>query len=473
MEYFSAKSLTAMMSRVLENGLFSDVVLLIGPEEYSIKAHKMVLAGRSTVFEAMLQSRWTEQQDEQDPDTMVRIRLPDHEVDSFKIFIRYLYTGKFPSTDDHQMLAILKLAHLYDVADLLGELVSRLGEKLDRCEHGVRIYTNLLLNCSVENCDLNTVTTCLSIYTSSRFIDTDLSQKSFQIFLKNVRTAGAENRYLSWDAETVRELLNQESLNIREVDLFRALLEWGKQSKKFDKDFPNSEALTELLKLIRFPIIGQQDFAAVVVPTGALPQEEVLAMFLHFSDSSKFPCSFNEHPRNGSSDVYLYPGGIANPNSVVKRFVDYHLEPEISLKVNVPLLVNGVRIFSEEINQIVEGGVRFKLCVTNNNGFIQARGDYIYIISDNSTDVVIMLEPALLLHPGEVYSFQVTCTPFNKKSLSLSYRMMQTLTCDFDEIWARTQNFHGVQNIRIEKAANVTITYHKETVEASNVIPFA
>lgn len=88
MEYFSAKSLTAMMSRVLENGLFSDVVLLIGPEEYSIKAHKMVLAGRSTVFEAMLQSRWTEQQDEQDPDTMVRIRLPDHEVDSFKIFIR-------------------------------------------------------------------------------------------------------------------------------------------------------------------------------------------------------------------------------------------------------------------------------------------------------------------------------------------------------------------------------------------------
>lgn len=41
--------------------------------------------------------------------------------------------------------------------------------------------------------------------------------------------------------------------------------------------------MPELLEMIRFPIIGMQDFAAEVVPTGVLAKDEVIEMFLYFA----------------------------------------------------------------------------------------------------------------------------------------------------------------------------------------------
>lgn len=77
-----------MMSRLLGNGLFSDVVLLVGAEGYEIKSHKMVLGGRSPVFETMLQRRWTEQQTLPGTEGKVSIRLEEHEVESVKTFLQ-------------------------------------------------------------------------------------------------------------------------------------------------------------------------------------------------------------------------------------------------------------------------------------------------------------------------------------------------------------------------------------------------
>lgn len=46
------------------------------------------------------------------------------------------------------------------------------------------------------------------------------------MFQRNIRSAAENDQYLEWDAETVRTVLTQQVLNIREVDLFKALLKY-------------------------------------------------------------------------------------------------------------------------------------------------------------------------------------------------------------------------------------------------------
>ncbi len=44
-----------------------------------------------------------------------------------------------------------------------------------------------------------------------------------------------------------------------------------------------SEKFQELLKLVRFPIMNQKEFAEFVVPSGVLSKDEMLEIFVHFS----------------------------------------------------------------------------------------------------------------------------------------------------------------------------------------------
>lgn len=77
------------MSRMLERGFFSDLVLHVGPTKYCFNVHKMVLGGRSEVFSTMLQSRWMDQGDSASySDEKQVLSLPNHSVDSFRTFLR-------------------------------------------------------------------------------------------------------------------------------------------------------------------------------------------------------------------------------------------------------------------------------------------------------------------------------------------------------------------------------------------------
>lgn len=42
--------------------------------------------------------------------------------------------------------------------------------------------------------------------------------------------------------------------------------------------------MKELLKMIRFPVMGMQDFANEVSPTGIFSKDELLAMFFYFAN---------------------------------------------------------------------------------------------------------------------------------------------------------------------------------------------
>jgi len=83
--YGHRRRLLDLNRAVLESGRFSNVSFLVGPERVQIKAHSLILAARSSVFEAMFSLTWAQSQ--ASDDCNVPVEVPDTEPNSFRSFL--------------------------------------------------------------------------------------------------------------------------------------------------------------------------------------------------------------------------------------------------------------------------------------------------------------------------------------------------------------------------------------------------
>uniref|UniRef100_A0A914YL12 BTB domain-containing protein n=1 Tax=Panagrolaimus superbus TaxID=310955 RepID=A0A914YL12_9BILA len=81
-----------------------------------ILAHKSLLIGRSSVFEAMFVGAMAYK----DPRPIIRLNNFDATITEFETFLEYLYTDKI-DINLKNMHSIFKLAHMYDISSLLKE----------------------------------------------------------------------------------------------------------------------------------------------------------------------------------------------------------------------------------------------------------------------------------------------------------------------------------------------------------------
>lgn len=97
--------------QLLENGKFSDVMLLLGEKEFCV--HKSILAARSRVFAAMFEHAMKEQTDG-------IVEIADVEPEIMQELLRFIYAGK---VNNIQMLAcdLLAAADKYDLQGLKAE----------------------------------------------------------------------------------------------------------------------------------------------------------------------------------------------------------------------------------------------------------------------------------------------------------------------------------------------------------------
>lgn len=99
---------------------FSDVTLIV--EEKEIKAHKIVLAARSPVFDAMFNSTMKENLES-------RVDIDDFSYDEIQELLRYIYTGKVPKLQE-QTNRLLVMSDKYDLAELKTMCEQALGANL-------------------------------------------------------------------------------------------------------------------------------------------------------------------------------------------------------------------------------------------------------------------------------------------------------------------------------------------------------
>ena len=92
---------------------YSDVTLVLEPDNKTIPAHKVVLAARSEYFRALLYGGMRES-------SQSEVKLVDTPYTAFKHLLKYIYTGllSLHSFKEDLILDILGLAHLYGFLEL-------------------------------------------------------------------------------------------------------------------------------------------------------------------------------------------------------------------------------------------------------------------------------------------------------------------------------------------------------------------
>ena len=127
--------------------------------------------------------------------------------------------------------------------------------------------------------------------------------------LESDRERNGESGPITWFCDnreiSVGELVEKDSLNIREVELFKAVDCWtGKECEKLGHVAEGSvkrRILGErIVKGICFPVMEQKEIAEVVLDSNIpLTQRETHSLMKYFSSVLKTPVGFSEAKRGG------------------------------------------------------------------------------------------------------------------------------------------------------------------------------
>ena len=275
----SKLSLNDRISALCLNEYMADVHFELNDSDELIPAHKFVLSVGSCVFEAMFQ---------RNSDSLSSlIHIPDMETYAFRILLRFLYgDSNYPlATINHDtVMSILYGAKKYCVIGLERLCVDFLKK-----------------NISIEN--------ALILLSQARLFDeAQLAAQCLEVIDKNAMYALQTPELLDIDLETLMAILKRDTLGVREIKLWQTSLIWARN--KCQKTLTNSnqtitaemirQTLGGALKLIRFPLMSQEEFAQGPAQSGILTDKEVISIFLYFNLPAKSYklCEFDDEPRS-------------------------------------------------------------------------------------------------------------------------------------------------------------------------------
>lgn len=272
------KSVRERNAVMCNNALMADVYFNvgadIGEEVRQIPAHKYVLSTSSTVFYAMFYGGLAEPRDV--------IDVPDVEPEAFLAMLRYMYADDI-SLDSDNVLATLYCSKRYIVPHLAQECIRFLEATL-----------------SARNA-------CVLLSQARLFAEPELMQRSWEVIDAQAERALGSESFTDIDFNTLKAILERESLNCRETVVFKAAMNWankeckrrtGKDSSRTDPEAMR-DVLGEALSLIRFPAMGVEDFADEVAKSGLLTLQQTTDLFMYFTARVKPQLSYPVEPRKG------------------------------------------------------------------------------------------------------------------------------------------------------------------------------
>lgn len=282
-------SLKERISFMYCNPLLADVYFIVGQNEerQRIPAHKFVLAIGSAVFDAMFSGRFADGQSTNNEP--VEVELPDVEPSAFLTLLKFLYSDDVSISPD-SVMTTLYTAKKYAVPALEGACVDFLKAQL-----------------GADNAFL--------LLTQARLFDEpQLASLCMQVIDKNTHEALAADGFVEIDVDTLCAVLSRDSLRVREVVLFQALVRWASEQcerKGLEPSVDNKRAMIgSALSLIRFPLMTVEEFAQTAAQSGLLSDKELVNLFLYFTVNPKPTTPFNDRPRSS----------IAGKELVVSRF---------------------------------------------------------------------------------------------------------------------------------------------------------
>ena len=285
-----------------------------------ITAHKFVLSIGSPVFEAMFYGELAETKD--------TIQLPDCDYESLLEFFRYLYSDEV-NLSGSSVLGVLYLAKKYMVPSLADKCKDYLQDKLDPSN----VFT--ILPTALKYEEKNLVDRCWEVIDSQ----TELALKSdgFETIEKTLLEA----------------LVQQETLEIREVELFKACDRWAinqcrKQGLAIDGELKRRVLGEKIIKAIRYAVMKQEEFADVVLDAKMLTLDEIVIFFKFFSSQETSPpFGFLETGRRAG---FIHRCGRFTLMEISCWDYDGSKGDVIEFEVDKDIILNGLRLFGSENN---------------------------------------------------------------------------------------------------------------------------
>ena len=333
---FIGASIKERNKSMVNNSLLSDVTFVVhdnrSNEEITVYAHKYVLSIASPVFFAMFYGAIAS-------DGAQRIRLPDCDAESLKEFLSFVYCDEVHISEENAV-QLLYLAKKY--------MVPSLHEK-------TRQKMSSMIN----------VANVFEILPSILQLDEDeLAERCWKIIDFDTEQAINSEAFCDIDRDVLEQVLERDELTIREVDLFRRVLDWAKiqkkQQKREDKEINIRAVLGEkVIHLMRFPTMSFIEFNGLVSNSGVLTENEEnnLTYFYHGFQQEP-PRGFSERFPRGQMfrcnrfswvsppEVSVMPVG---KQATLKRwnyvtgFVD-----SVTFSVQVPIIICGIRLFGKK-----------------------------------------------------------------------------------------------------------------------------
>ena len=313
---------------IFNNELLSDVKFVV-PASHNesesrksqkcIPAHKFILAISSPVFYAMFYGEMAE--------TAGTIQLPDCDYESLLELFRFLYSDKV-NLSGSNVIEVLYLAKKYLVPSLADKCTEYLQEHL--------AASNVFA----------------VLPQAQKFEDKDLEEQCWEVIETHTDNALTSEEFVTLDRSVVESVVKRERLNVKEVDLFKAVDRWVTKEVERQGLTPDGVVKRRILgeetvKAIRFPVMSQKDFASVVVDCDILTRKEIGLMMKHYSGfclESALP--FMNAIRAGLLlRVYRFEkrGGTTDCSW------SYSGQPDaINLTVSKPVMLLGVQHFGSE-----------------------------------------------------------------------------------------------------------------------------
>ena len=302
---------------MLNNVLFSDVKFVVRKSHGELRsmevipAHKFVLSIGSRVFEAMFYGKLAETRDS--------IELPDCEYESLLELFRYLHSDEV-NLSGSNVMGVLYLAKKYIVPTLVGKCTEYLQDRLDP----PNVFSILP--------------------TAAKYEEKNLVDQCWKVIDEQTEAALKSDGFATIERSLLEALVVRDTLSIEQVDLFQAVDLWAaKECEKQGLSPSCGEQKRRILgehiiKAIRFPVMKQEEFAAVVLQKNLLTPDEVIRFFQYFSLTLCTPVGFSETKRSCvSHDIlrcgrfgYMVADGCSYPGK--KDFLIFTVDKNVMLR---------------------------------------------------------------------------------------------------------------------------------------------
>lgn len=163
--------------------------------------------------------------------------------------------------------------------------------------------------------------------------------------------------------------MKREALNVKEVELFKAVDRWATKEGERQGITPDGETKRrilgeEIVTGIRFPLMSQTEFATVVDDTAILSRKETSHMIKYYSNVLKSPLPFlqgarKEFPRFRVSRFNNY----SEPSTIWKY--NEGLPDIVHFSVNKPIKLLGVQHFGSPGGSKYTVSTEVKITATN------------------------------------------------------------------------------------------------------------